>query len=207
MVVVLPPLAAGATRAIVDATAPVGVRVLGGGGAGTWTRPANVIAWHGASIVVLDLAVPVGVRPGAYIGSVRLSCGAPVPVVLHVADPVGTTRCRGDGTVGLGAVPVVWVVAGRSGGAAVLVQNPGAVVTVGGVGDAGRWVAPMIIARGAEREIEVVVRVPAGTPDGRYVGAVVLDLAPPVVGGGAGGAATAVVGYRVVQPLVVVVSG
>ncbi|MHB1784379.1 MAG: hypothetical protein ACYCTE_17160 [Acidimicrobiales bacterium] len=198
--------AGGVAGAIVDVAAPVGARVLGSGGAGAWARPGSVITWHGARVVVLDLAIPADARPGAYAGSVRLSCGAPVPVVVHVADPNVATARRDGGTVGLGAVPVVRAVAGGSGGAAVLVQNPGAAVTLGGTGDAGRWVVPVAIARGAEREIKVLVSVPTGTRDGRYVGALVLSLAPPVVAV-LGDTATAVVGYRVVQPLVVIVSG
>lgn len=199
-------VAGGAAAAIVGVTAPVGARLTGGAGVGSWLRPVSVIAWHGARAVVLDFAIPAGTRPGGYAGTVRLSCGALVPVVVHVADPVAPTARRDGGTVGLGAVPVVRVAAGGSTGAFVLVQNPGAAVILAGAGPAGRWVVPVVIARGVEREIEVEVRVPAGTPDGRYVGTLVLDLAPPDVGGGVG-AATAVVGYRVVQRLVVVVSG
>lgn len=114
--------AGGVAGAIVDVAAPVGARVLGGvAGAGAWARPASVIAWHGARVVVLGLALPTDARPGAYPGSVRLSCGAPVPVVVHVADPVVPTVRRDGGTVGLGAVPVVRVAAGES---TVNIQTP-----------------------------------------------------------------------------------
>ena len=200
----------GVAGAIVDVSAPVGVQLLGGFGVGAWLGPERVIAWHGANVVVVNLAVPSRTRPGAYAGSVRLSCGAPVPVVVHVVAPIAPARRRGGGSLGLGTVPVVRVVAGASVGAVVAVQNPGAVVTLGGAGVAGRWVVPAVIARGGVRDVAVVVHVPSGTPVGRYDGSLVLSLAPPRLPavpttGGVG--ATVSVGYRVVQALVVVVSG
>jgi hypothetical protein len=191
---------------IVDVSAPVGVQLTGVRGAGAWVRPSSVVVWHGTLIVVLDIAIPADTPAGSYTGTIQLSCGAPVPIVVHVAVAPVPTRQQDSGTIGLGAVPVARVVAGRPGGVAVVVQNPSAAVTLAGTGPAGRWVAHSTVACGAEREIKVALHVPAGTPDGRYVGTLVLYLAPPKLSSVAGGTATAVVGYRVVQPLVVLVS-
>ena len=67
-------------------------------------------------------------------------------------------------------------------------------------------VAPAVIARDPVRDVVVVVHVPAGAPDGRDDGSLVLFLAAPEPSA-LNGASTTAVGHRVVEPLVVIVSG